>query len=82
MEIAKITFGPNPTELQIEQIRELIRTTRADICQAIENPNDPVFGEDVCMEHVRSELAEQHQCLPGKLVYHQQPLIMWYHNTK
>ena len=33
---------------------------------AIENFNDLVYKDDVCMTHVRSKPAAQHQCVPGR----------------
>ena len=64
-EVARALYGDNFTPANEDFIRRLLASQRADICQQIENMNDPVYGEDVCMNHVRSQLAEQHQCIPG-----------------
>ena len=60
--------GTEPTEAQLEQMREEIRTEHGDVCQEIEMNNDPVYGGYVCMNHVRSTPAPLHDCAIGEFV--------------
>ena len=60
--------GTEPTEAQLEQMREEIRTEHGDVCQEIEMNNDPVYGGYVCMNHVRSTPAPLHNCAIGEFV--------------
>ena len=64
-QVARAIHGGSPTETQVDSARELIQRIRGDVCMAIENSNDLVYKDDVCMTHVRSKPAAQHQCLPG-----------------
>ncbi|KAF6025971.1 hypothetical protein EB796_015716 [Bugula neritina] len=64
-QIADTVYGRGATSAQIDSIRDLVKRFRGDICQQIEMPLDPVYKEPICMNHVRSKSAPEHNCVGG-----------------
>ena len=64
-QVAEAIYGRSPSRAQINSARIILQRARGDICMAIENLNDLVYKDDVCMTHVRSKPAAQHMCVPG-----------------
>ena len=58
-------LSARPSRSQLEMIREDIRRLRGHVCMPIENTQDALYREDVCMSQTRSDPAPLHDCSPG-----------------
>lgn len=64
-QMAKEVYGSGATSSQIRAMAEAVERQRGDICMPIVAFDDPVYGHDICMNHVRSKDAVQHGCVEG-----------------
>ncbi|XP_067941578.1 peroxidase-like isoform X2 [Watersipora subatra] len=64
-QIFEAAFGRQGTRAELEEVRQLVAQERGNVCQQIELQDDPVYGQDICINHIRSGAAPLHNCVSG-----------------
>ncbi|XP_067941582.1 chorion peroxidase-like [Watersipora subatra] len=54
------------TRAELAEVRALVAEERGEVCQQIELEDDPVYRQDVCINHIRSAEATPHNCVQGQ----------------
>ncbi|XP_067941580.1 peroxidase-like [Watersipora subatra] len=58
-------FGRPGTCAELEEVRQLVAQERGNVCQQIELQDDPVYGQVICINYIRSGAAPLHNCAAG-----------------